>query len=457
MAKYTIEDSRIRKWPENCVWPMPLAPGEGERWDSDDVDPFTLDEIGEDLLEFKEYMDKLQDAGRLNSDYSLNPDYDGQIWIPDCGEDYFDEDGFNTIAWQMDFSDHINLLKLPLVSIANSPVIKVREAIDYDFINENILRQAFTRRSFGIEYKTGDYENLEFIGDSILEMVVTRTMADQLTEVYENHTDAPFSSTYDEGELTKIRTHFVNKEYLAKRASELGLDQLILYGTGETESDSAKEDMIEALIGAVAVDSGWNWPVIEKTVDRLVCIQLTKPDRFLKLTYYDLFNAWHQKHFGKIPDYQVDGRESKDRDDCFSCVLRFRIPKNKEGLHASQIVTSRERTRSLARERAAMKAYAFAVNHGLWIRLEDAGLTPSLEDSINQLQELYQKKYVDTKPQYFFEERWEGWHCECICGGVNGYGTGSSKTKAKKEAAYMVLERLLNAAGIRNERNEHDS
>ena len=49
----------------------------------------------------------------------------------------------------------------------------------------------------------------------------------------------------------------------------------------------------------------------------------------------------------------------------------------------------------MARELAAKKAYSFVLDKGLWVNLADAGLTPDLENSINQLQELFQKQYVE--------------------------------------------------------------
>jgi len=106
-------------------------------------------------------------------------------------------------------------------------------------------------------------------------------------------------------------------------------------------------------------------------------------------------------------------------------------------------------TRSRAREEAAFMAYCFVRDNGLWVNLKEAGLVPSLENSINQLQELYQKKYLDEAPRYEFEQ-WEGdeYNCICVCGGVSGYGRGIGKTRAKKRAAYMVLIRLLRAAGL---------
>ena len=61
-------------------------------------------------------------------------------------------------------------------------------------------------------------------------------------------------------------------------------------------------------------------------------------------------------------------------------------------------------------------AHCFVRDNGLWVNLKDAGLVPSLDNSINQLQELYQKKYLDEAPRYELEH-WEGdeWKCR-------GYG-----------------------------------
>ena len=90
------------------------------------------------------------------------------------------------------------------------------------------------------------------------------------------------------------------------------------------------------------------------------------------------------------------------------------------------------------------------MNHGLWMNLKNAGIEPKPEDAINQLQELYQKKYVE-QPVYTFEEIADGWRCDCLCGGVNGYGSAAGKTAAKKKAAFMVLRRLMMSAGLATE------
>ena len=349
------------------------------------------------------------------------------------------------MQWDEDLTDHMNLLKIDAESYTKDPAMFVRDTIGYEFINENLLRQAFTRRAFAVEYGLpGCNEELEFLGDTVLNTVVTRDMLRQLAWVDEYRTKAPFTVRLQEGGLTKIRSAYVNKEFLAGRVAELGLDKLILYGTGEEPTESSREDVLEALLGAAAIDSNWDWDVLGALVDRLVCVQVEKPDYFLKESFYDIFNAWHQRRFGVMPDYEMQGISQ------FHCALRFRVPANDKGIREAQrIDVDGCYSRSLAREQAAMQAYEFVRHNGLWIDLKEAGITPELENSINQLQELYQKKYVEQLPVYeFTEEDGDSWYCICRCNGVAGTGYGASKTKAKKEAAYMVLRNLFHAAGM---------
>ena len=435
--------SKTDLWPDNCLWPEPVNENgiNGEYWEADDVALMAVDDETEELLAIKEYYDGLVDEGRLNEDYSFNEDYaifdEDEEWQPENGFDYWDN-GFDVEGWEEDFSAHINLLKLPFPN----PVDDIRRVIGYEFANENLLRQAFTRRSFGIKYGVGDYEQMEFVGDAILEMVVTREMTDQFTDTGSISPKRPFISKYREGDLAKIRSRFVCKEHLSERASELGLDRFILYGVGEEPTESSREDMMEALIGAVALDSNWDWTAIEEVIDRLICVQLSRADEFLKSTFYDLFNSWHQRHFGVMPEYEVSGCSGR-----YYCTLRFEIPKNDKGIRCAQRVDVDGSSRSRAREYAARRAYGFVIDNGLWVDLAGSGISPSLENSINQLQELYQKKYVEAPTYEFEEQAGDKWYCNCVCHGVDGFGHGNSKTEAKKKAAYMVIERLMRASG----------
>ena len=379
---------RRKAWPADCLWPEPVWDGTygGMQWSADDVDVMTLDKEAEELLEIREYMDSLVEEGRLNEDYSLNEDYfsdnndisdndegaeeddpeeeEDRQFEPEIGIDYWEE-GFDLESWEYALEDHMKCIKIPVSK--HDPVTAIRDVTGYEFINENLLRQAFTRRAFGLEYGVGNSEELEFLGDSILNTVVTREMVRQFSEVFTIEPQAPFRSRYTEGEMTKIRSRFVSKEHLAACAAELGLDKYILYGSGEAKSDSAAEDMMEALLGAVAVDCGWDWHVLESVADRLVCIQITAPDEFLKTSFYDLFNAWHQRHFGRMPEYEVYGGERMGKRALFYCTIRFSVPENDKGIRTWQRIDVEEKTRGKAREYAARRAYYFVMDQGLML------------------------------------------------------------------------------------------
>ncbi len=429
-------------WPDHCVWPAPFP---FDNWTYEEAYGMKLDEEGVELLEIREYYDDLVEEGILDEDYSLNDESDEE-WEPDTGEDYWIDGRFDADAWEEELSEYMNRIKLPVRDIAHDPVIKIRDLIDYEFANENLLRQAFTRRSFGKEYNVGDSEQLEFLGDSVMNCIVTKIIIRQLTENDTESPAGPFRSRYDEGQLSRIRTAFISQDYLAERAKKTGIADLILYGSDEQPSNGSYEDAMEALIGAVAADSDFDWEVLENVIDRLLCVQLTEPDRFLKKTHYEMLNSWHQKHYGRLPDYEIHQLHTK-HGQRYQCTLRFSIPVDHDCTGSHRIDAEGE-TRSLARERAAYEAYAYLVSHGLWINLKDAHLVPSLEHSINQLQELYQKGYTEQPVYEFKALDHDEWHCSCICSGVNGYGTATGKTKAKKKAAYMILVRLMEAAGL---------
>ena len=186
--RLTKERKRRKAWPADCLWPEPVWDGThgGMQWSVDDVDIMTLDEEAEELLEIREYMDSLVEEGQLNEDYSLNEDYfsdnndisdndegaeeddpeegeDGQF-EPEIGIDYWEE-GFDLESWEYAFEEHMNCIKIPFSS--QDPVTAIRDVTGYEFINENLLRQAFTRRAFGLEYGVGNSEELECLLQNI--------------------------------------------------------------------------------------------------------------------------------------------------------------------------------------------------------------------------------------------------------------------------------------------------
>ena len=442
-----------RPWPRGCVWSEPTSHGTGVRWEVGDVLSLPLDEHASEMVDILDYMDGLVEEGRLRDDYTRNPDFawdeDDEVFEPEKGDEYWSEEGFEFWLFEEDLSDHMNLLKLGF----SSPAEPIGYLIGYRFVNENLLRQAFTRRSFALEHGVGDAELLEFMGDAAISLVVTREMTTQLTRVSETDPRMPLSSHRSEGDFSRIRAHYVCRENLAERVRELGLGQYVLLGAGEEMSDGVYEDTLEAIVGAVAVDSGWDWAAIENVVDRLLTIQLQDSFDLVQPSFYDTFNAWHQRKFSRMPEYEVVYHPfAQDALSRYECTLRFSVPANDEGVFEGQRIDVTSETRGEARETAAERAYWFVVSKGLWMRLADADGVPDFDTSINQLQELYQKGYVE-KPTYIIEERVypnnvSAWDCTCLCSGIKGYGRARRKVLAKKEAALKTLVRLLKGAGV---------
>lgn len=123
--------------------------------------------------------------------------------------------------------------------------------IEYSFSDKSLLVLALTHSSYANEMKKGNHENnerLEFLGDAVLDMVVSEYM-------YRSFPKMP------EGELTKLRAAVVCEASLAALSRRLGVGRCILLGKGEESTggrnrDSILADAFEAIIGAVCIDGG---------------------------------------------------------------------------------------------------------------------------------------------------------------------------------------------------------
>lgn len=128
---------------------------------------------------------------------------------------------------------------------------ELQKRIGYQFKNKDFLTQALTHSSYANEQrinKKGDYERLEFLGDAILELV----SSDFLFRTYPQ---------MPEGQMTKMRSSMVCEPSLAFCARDLELGEFIKLGKGEENGGGRKRpsitsDVMEAVIGAIYLDSG---------------------------------------------------------------------------------------------------------------------------------------------------------------------------------------------------------
>ena len=126
----------------------------------------------------------------------------------------------------------------------------LEERLGHVFQNRKLLETALTHPSFGGDHHVPHYQRLEFLGDAVLELAVSRYLYFELPEV-------------DEGKLTRIRAALVREESLNRAARRIGLGEFIRLSVGEErsggrEKPSILSDVMEAVLAAVYLDAGFD-------------------------------------------------------------------------------------------------------------------------------------------------------------------------------------------------------
>ena len=195
----------------------------------------------------------------------------------------------------------------------NNETLKfIQDQLEYEFDEPKLLRQAFTRKSYSEEHN-GAYHNevLEFYGDKTLEFIVMKKLSEYFGETTQN---GKYISQKTEGQLTEIKKKLVCRKMLAHRIDVLDFADCLLMGKGDEaqnaqDRESVKEDLFEAIIGAVAIDCGWDAETLEEVVDRMIDIEYYLENGFQDdENYVDLIQTWCQKKYGYLPEYNAHVR-----------------------------------------------------------------------------------------------------------------------------------------------------
>lgn len=195
---------------------------------------------------------------------------------------------------------------------------RLEQNISYKFKDKGLIKEALTHRSYLNEnpsWKLPHNERLEFLGDAVLELIVTEELFHRFPE-------------YTEGQLTPIRAALVNYQMLASIArSTLDLDKHILLSRGEAKDTGKSREVIlanamEAVIGAIYLDGGYEQA--KKFVNDFVMSRL---DEVLKKGLYrdakSLLQEKIQKDLKVTPTYQVIKEEGPDHARIFTVGVYF--------------------------------------------------------------------------------------------------------------------------------------
>lgn len=191
------------------------------------------------------------------------------------------------------------------------------QAIEVVFNDKQLLTTAFTHRSFlnenpgtGLEHN----ERLEFLGDAVLELIVTNYL-------YRKYPQEP------EGRLTSYRAALVNAVIISEIATGLGMNDYLLLSKGEAKDNGKARQYIlantyEALLGAIYLDLGYDAGkvFVEKTllprVDEIVAKKLWRDPK-------SLVQEMAQEHVGMTPSYKVMSESGPDHDKYFTVGIYF--------------------------------------------------------------------------------------------------------------------------------------
>jgi len=175
-------------------------------------------------------------------------------------------------------------------------LLALQKRLEHAFSNPQLLVQALTHRSFSSDHN----ERIEFLGDSVLNLAVAGLL-------YERLGDLP------EGDLSRARANLVKQETLHQVAVSLGLPDLLRLGEGEARSGGQKRpsilaDALEALLGAVYLDAGFD--VASNLVRRLFKdVEISARMQAIGKDPKTELQEWLQGRKMSLPIYRIVGTE----------------------------------------------------------------------------------------------------------------------------------------------------
>jgi len=193
----------------------------------------------------------------------------------------------------------------------------LEKKIGYVFKNSRLLREALTHRSFANEQPGEDLphnERLEFLGDAVLDLAISQIVFND----YEGFT---------EGDLTRVRAEVVNEKTLAGLGRQWALGSSLLLGRGEERSggrdkDSLLADTLEALLGAVFCDGGFEraYPVIEVLFRDEI---RRAAQRKISVDHKTRLQELCQARYGALPAYRIIDVQGPDHLKIYTVEVQF--------------------------------------------------------------------------------------------------------------------------------------
>ena len=227
-------------------------------------------------------------------------------------------------------------------SIDEELILFSKKNLGYCFSNLHLLKTALQHTSWVHEYgdvTAEDNERLEFLGDAVLDLVITHILMEKFPHE-------------KEGRLSKMRAIAVGEHSLSLLARSIGLNKVVMLGKGEFRSggknkDSILADAMEAVIGAVYLDGGWDRAFA--TVKKLflpIVEQIGEEDHLYD--YKSQLQEYTQRISGELPYYRLTQESGPAHNRLFKVAVDFR---------GRVIAEGEGTTKKIAEQNAAKEAY----------------------------------------------------------------------------------------------------
>jgi len=183
---------------------------------------------------------------------------------------------------------------------------QIEQIIGYEFTDKNLLVKALTHSS-AVDNRLMSNERLEFLGDSVLAVVICRALFDNFTN-------------YLEGDLTKIKSKLVSRETCAQISGQLGLQKFLKVGKGMVSnralSGSLAAGVLETVIAAIHIDGGFE--AARDFILRIYGSLIEQADaEHDHGNFKSVLQQYSQEQFNATPSYMLLDEKGPDHNKCF--------------------------------------------------------------------------------------------------------------------------------------------
>ena len=314
----------------------------------------------------------------------------------------------------------------------------IQQKIGYQFVNPVLLKQAFVSPSLSAatQNRVQNYQNLEFIGDAVLGLAVVKNLASEFCHV---DSSGQFVSSATEGQLSEEKSRLIKNEKLALCSNALGFDSYLERAHGYFLHDrkNKKGDLIESVLGAVAIDSNWNMDILSRVASELLRYDKIAENATEKLQNYCKKNGLD------LPIYSFWNCGSR-----YDCAVSLQ---SVNGLFVGNGKTVEE-----AQNAAVESAYTYLIEQNITKKKsveqteENLLNTPRKSPTAVEILNLKYIKKEIVQPNYSFAQTAENgklfWICTLTLNNEHQVSEkATTRKKAKQAAAKVMLDLLENS------------